>query len=65
MVCLLRCGIFLCQTRKGSAVMKTEFRKKTKIVATISDRRCDVPFLTALYHAGMDVVRINTAHQDI
>jgi pyruvate kinase len=45
--------------------MKTEFRKKTKIVATISDRRCDVPFLTALYHAGMDVVRINTAHQDI
>ncbi|MDP1990889.1 MAG: pyruvate kinase [Syntrophales bacterium] len=45
--------------------MKTEFRKKTKIVATISDRRCDVPFLTALYQAGMDVVRINTAHQDI
>jgi pyruvate kinase len=45
--------------------MKTEFRKKTKIVATISDRRCDVPFLTALYRAGMDVVRINTAHQDI
>jgi pyruvate kinase len=45
--------------------MKTEFRKKTKIVATISDRRCDVPFLTALHQAGMDVVRINTAHQDI
>lgn len=45
--------------------MKTEFRKKTKIVATISDRRCDVPFLTALHHAGMDVVRINTAHQEI
>jgi pyruvate kinase len=45
--------------------MKTAFRKKTKIVATISDRRCDVPFLTSLYNAGMDVVRINTAHQDI
>lgn len=45
--------------------MKTESRKKTKIVATISDRRCDVPFLTALHQAGMDVVRINTAHQDI
>ena len=45
--------------------MKTEFRKKTKIVATISDRRCDVPFLTALHNAGMDVVRINTAHQEI
>jgi pyruvate kinase len=46
-------------------VMKTEFRKKTKIVATISDRRCDVPFLRTLHRAGMDVVRINTAHQDI
>ncbi|TSA45149.1 MAG: pyruvate kinase [Deltaproteobacteria bacterium] len=45
--------------------MKTESRKKTKIVATISDRRCDVPFLTALHQAGMDVVRINTAHQEI
>jgi pyruvate kinase len=49
----------------GRTIMKTGFRKKTKIVATISDRRCDVPFLTALYHAGTDVVRINTAHQDI
>lgn len=39
--------------------------KHTKIVATISDQRCDVPFLTKLYKAGMNVVRINTAHQDI
>jgi len=43
--------------------MKPESRKKTKIVATISDRRCDVPFLKALHEAGMDVVRLNTAHQ--
>ncbi|MDA8126148.1 MAG: pyruvate kinase [Deltaproteobacteria bacterium] len=43
--------------------MKAELRKKTKIVATISDRRCDVPFLRSLHEAGMDVVRINTAHQ--
>jgi len=42
-----------------------ENRKKTKIVATISDRQCDVPFLKALHRAGMDVVRINTAHQNI
>ena len=40
-------------------------KKHTKIVATISDQRCDIPFLTKLYNAGMDVVRINTAHQDI
>lgn len=39
--------------------------KHTKIVATISDERCDVPFLTSLYQAGMNVVRVNTAHQDM
>ena len=37
--------------------------KKTKIVATISDKRCDVEFLRELYRAGMNVVRLNTAHQ--
>lgn len=38
--------------------------KKTKIVATISDERCDVNFLKQLYENGMDVVRLNTAHQE-
>ncbi len=38
--------------------------KKTKIVATISDQRCDIPFLTALFDAGVNVVRLNTAHMD-
>jgi len=37
--------------------------KLTKIVATISDQRCDPLFLSTLHNAGMDVVRINTAHQ--
>ncbi len=37
--------------------------KLTKIVATISDKQCDVAFLQEMYEAGMDVVRINTAHQ--
>lgn len=37
--------------------------KKTKIVATISDKKCDVDFLRELYENGMDVVRLNTAHQ--
>jgi pyruvate kinase len=37
--------------------------KKTKIVATISDKNCTVSFLKKLYNAGMDVVRLNTAHQ--
>lgn len=38
-------------------------QKLTKIVATISDRKCDVEFLESLYKAGMNVVRLNTAHQ--
>jgi len=37
--------------------------KKTKIIATISNLKCDVPLLKKLYQAGMDVVRLNTAHQ--
>lgn len=37
-------------------------RKKTKIIATISDLKCDVEFLKELFDNGMNVVRINTAH---
>lgn len=36
--------------------------RKTKIVATISDKKCDVAFIRSLYEAGMNVARINTAH---
>lgn len=39
--------------------------KKTKIIATISDRRCDVDFIRSLYQAGMNAVRINTAHASL
>ncbi|MBQ3655302.1 MAG: pyruvate kinase [Bacteroidales bacterium] len=38
--------------------------KLTKIVATISDRRCDVDFIRELFEAGMNVARINTAHAE-
>lgn len=38
--------------------------KQTKIIATISDKRCDVPFLRQLFEAGMNVVRLNSAHLD-
>lgn len=34
----------------------------TKIVASISDLRCDVDFIKSLVSAGMNVARINTAH---
>ena len=40
-----------------------ESMKHTKIVATISDKHCEPEFLQELYDAGMNVVRINTAHQ--
>lgn len=36
--------------------------KFTKIVATLSDKRCDPEFIRQLYDAGMNVVRLNTAH---
>ena len=36
--------------------------KQTKIVASISDLRCDVDFIRDLFNAGMNVVRMNTAH---
>lgn len=36
--------------------------KQTKIVATISDKRCDVDFIRELYIEGMNVVRMNSAH---
>ncbi len=38
-------------------------QKKTKIVATISDRRCDEEHLKELFEQGVNVVRLNTAHQ--
>lgn len=39
-------------------------KKFTKIVATVSDKRCDTDFLRSLADAGMDVVRMNSAHLD-
>lgn len=36
--------------------------KQTKIVASISDLRCDPDFIRSLFLAGMNVVRMNTAH---
>jgi len=39
--------------------------KRTKIVATISDKNCEPGFIKELYDAGMNVIRINSAHLDI
>ena len=36
--------------------------KKTKIICTVSDARCDAGFIRKLYDNGMNVVRINSAH---
>ncbi|MDR0333349.1 MAG: pyruvate kinase [Dysgonamonadaceae bacterium] len=37
-------------------------KKYTKIVATISDKRCEIDFIRQLYNEGMNVVRMNSAH---
>ncbi|MDA3898647.1 MAG: pyruvate kinase [Desulfobacteraceae bacterium] len=39
--------------------------KKTKVIATISNHMCDIPLLEQLFTAGMNVVRMNTAHQTL
>lgn len=39
--------------------------KKTKIIATISDLHCDVEFIKQLFDNGMNLVRMNTAHQSL
>ncbi len=39
--------------------------KKTKIICTISDIKCDVEFIRELYEQGMNVARINSAHASI
>lgn len=44
--------------RKGGVPMQ----RKTKIVATISSLNCSPDFIRGLYRAGMNVVRLNTAH---
>ncbi len=38
--------------------------RKTKIVATISSINCSVAFIKSLHQAGMNVVRLNTAHMN-
>jgi hypothetical protein len=45
--------------------IKRRSMKKTKIIATISNKSCSVDLLEQMYHAGMDVVRLNTAHQSL
>lgn len=39
-------------------------QKFTKIVATVSDKRCDTDFIKELADAGVNVVRMNSAHLD-
>lgn len=36
--------------------------KLTKIIATISDKHCEPEFIKELYDAGMNIVRMNSAH---
>ncbi len=43
--------------------MRGAMKKQTKIVATISDRHCDIEFIRKLVERGVDVFRLNTAHQ--
>ena len=50
---------------KLNLTKKMQPMKKTKIIATISNKACSVPLLREMYNAGMNVVRLNTAHQSL
>ena len=39
-------------------------RKQTKIVATISEENCGIDFVKAMIDRGVDIFRLNTAHQN-
>ena len=39
--------------------------KKTKIICSVADNRCDVEFIRSMYESGMNVVRVNSAHASI
>lgn len=39
-------------------------QKFTKIIATVSDKRCDTEFIKSIVSAGVNVVRMNSAHLD-
>ncbi len=39
--------------------------KRTKIVATVSDKTGAPEYLTQLFEAGVNVIRLNTAHQNL
>ncbi|MCZ7538595.1 MAG: pyruvate kinase [Anaerolineae bacterium] len=43
---------------------EAQYRKRTKIVATIGPASQDIGMLRAMVHAGMDVARINFSHGD-
>ncbi|MEM5947284.1 pyruvate kinase [Spirochaetia bacterium 38H-sp] len=38
-------------------------KKNSKVIATISDMRCDYEFISTLIEEGVDAFRLNTAHQ--
>lgn len=42
---------------------KKSMKKRTKIIATISDRNCNKEFIQELFDNGVNVIRLNTAHQ--
>jgi pyruvate kinase len=39
-------------------------QKRTKIIATLSDKNCIPEFITNMVKEGMNVIRLNTAHMD-
>lgn len=52
----------VCYYLNFKEIKNQQYMKQTKIVASVSDRRCSVEFIQQLYDAGVNVIRMNTAH---
>ena len=56
------CVILHCEQETQNPSTELLYMKQTKIVASVSDRRCSQEFIRDLFNAGMNIVRMNTAH---
>jgi pyruvate kinase len=62
---LLNIGNKMVQTTQNNKDSTNYREKNTKIVATVSDLRAEPEFIQQLYDHGVDVIRLNTAHQGL
>lgn len=56
------CGLGMCVYSLGVRALLSMPQKRTAVMATVADNRCNSGFLEAVFSAGASQVRINSAH---